>query len=429
MGRTLKLIFRIVLILIFLPLASLGQDTAYLVPDGTEGEVLVNLDSLSSSAHKKKWNEFDLKRTSLKIGAGFLYEFGAFEQNANSKIQSDSGGYNLEPTFKVRDFRILFSGQFKSKRTIIWKMGIMYDGPTSSWFVRETGIMVAVPELWGNFFVGRTKEGFSMNKVMNGYAGWSMERQMALDVIPILADGIKWMGFLPKQKIFWNLGGYTDWLSKGQSFSTYLWQVDARLGWLPLYSPKDKKIVHLGINFRYGEPVDHQMRLKSRPEAFTAPYFIDTKNFPSDHSFHFGPEAYFSSGPFMMGSEIYWHNFYKNQGENHLFTGGELMASYIFTGGSRSYTTVSSIYGFVPVSNPVFRGGMGQIEFMLRFTELNLNSGSVQGGKFWRITPMINWYLASNIRFELAYGYGMLDQYGIKGTTQFFQSRIQLLLD
>jgi len=63
--------------------------------------------------------------------------------------------------------------------------------------------------------VGRTKEGFSMSKVMNGYAGWALERQMAIDVIPILADGLKWMAFLPKSRIFWNLGIYTDWLSKG----------------------------------------------------------------------------------------------------------------------------------------------------------------------------------------------------------------------
>src|SRR6185295_6044054 len=82
------------------------------------------------------------------------------------------------------------------------------------WFVRETGVMINVPELWGNIFIGRTKEGFSMNKVMNGYAGWTMERQMALDVIPILADGIKWLGYLKKQRIFWNVGAFGDWLSE-----------------------------------------------------------------------------------------------------------------------------------------------------------------------------------------------------------------------
>jgi len=412
-----------------LPYLACSQDTAYFVPDGTQGEELVKLDSLHSIARKRPWNEFDFKSTSFKIGAGFLYEFGTFEQNANSKIQSDSGQYSLEPTFKVRDFRVLLSGQIKSKRAITWRAGLMYDGPSDSWFLRESGVLVSVPELWGEFFVGRAKEGFSMNKVMNGYAGWSMERQMAIDVIPILADGIKWMGFLPRQKIFWNLGGYTDWLSKGQSFSTYLWQVDARVGWLPIYSPKDKKILHLGLSLRYGEPVDHQMRLKSRPEAFTAPYFIDTKTFSSDHSFHIGPEAYYSAGPLLFGSEIYWHHFYDKQGEDHVFQGGELMVSYLLTGGSRSYKTISNIYAFVPVSHPVFKGGGGQIEFMIRYTQLDLNSGSVQGGNFWRITPMINWYLSNNFRFEIAYGYGVLDQYGIKGSTQFFQSRIQLLLN
>ena len=55
--------------------------------------------------------------------------------------------------------------------------------------------MVAVPELWGHVFVGRTKEGFSLNKVMVGYAGWTMERSTMSDAsIPILADGIKWLG-------------------------------------------------------------------------------------------------------------------------------------------------------------------------------------------------------------------------------------------
>ena len=37
--------------------------------------------------------------------------------------------------------------------------------------------------------------------------------------IPILADGIKWLGYLPDKHIFWNLGAFTDWLSEGQSFS------------------------------------------------------------------------------------------------------------------------------------------------------------------------------------------------------------------
>jgi phosphate-selective porin OprO/OprP len=141
---------------------------------------------------------------------------------------------------------------------------------------RETGVMVGVPELWGNIFVGRTKEGFSMNKVMNGFSGWTMERQMAIDVIPILADGLKWLGYLPKQRIFWNVGVFTDWLSNGQSFSTYEWQTEARVGWLPIHFPEDRTTLHVGINYRYGAPVKSTIRARSKPEANPAPRFIDT---------------------------------------------------------------------------------------------------------------------------------------------------------
>ena len=187
----------------FLHIKTYCQDAKDSIPDGTEGEMFVTptKDSTKLSWNEKRWRLFKGKITTFKLGAGFLYEYAGFSQDKNSKTQMDSLGTPLKNQFKVRDFRVLFSGQFKSKREISWRAGIMYDGASDSWLVRETGIMVGVPGAFGYFFVGRTKEGFSMNKVMNGYAGWAMERQMAIDVIPILADGLKWLGYLPKQRI------------------------------------------------------------------------------------------------------------------------------------------------------------------------------------------------------------------------------------
>ena len=417
-----------IIVIGFLPGTAHSQDTTKVIADGTEGETQLTKDSIVLIPPKKPKNQFDFGFTTFKVGMGFLYEFAAFGQNEESKKQSDSGGYVLEPTFKTRDFRVLVSGKFNTKRFVTWRAGFMYDGPTNEWFVRETGLMVGVPELWGHLFVGRTKEGFSLNKVMNGYAGWTMERQMAIDVIPILADGIKWLGYLPKQKIIWNIGGYTDLLSKEQSFSTYHWQVAARVAWLPINSPAERKLVHLGINLRYGEPEDGQMRLRSRPEANPAPYFIDTKTVPSNHSTHYGYEAYYTSGPLMLGSEYYFHKFNSPSTGNSLFHGGEVVLSYIFTGQSRPYTTVGGIYAFVPVTKPVFKGGWGTWEGVLRYSQLDLDDGTIKGGKFWRLTPMVNWYMNRFIRMEFAYGYGVLDRYNLKGATQFFQSRLQLTI-
>ena len=50
----------------------------------------------------------------------------------------------------------------------------------------------------------------------------------------------------------------------------------------------------------------------------------------------------------------------------------------------------------------------------------------LQGGTFWRLTPMVNWHLSDFLRLELIYGYGRLDRFALKGNTQFFQSRLQV---
>ena len=429
----LSLVINLVLIIISVVWSSnvSAQDTKENVPDGTEGETFEAPTKDSTGLkwwNEKRWRLFKGQLTTFKMGVGFLYEYAAFFPDNNSKIQMDSLNTTLKDQFKVRDFRVLFSGQFKSKRSISWRAGVMYDASSDAWLVRETGIMVGAPEINSNFFVGRTKEGFSMNKVMNGYAGWAFERQMAIDVIPILADGIKWMGYLPKSRLFWNLGIYTDWLSKGQSFSTYQSQFDVRVGWNPISSARENTLLHLGINYRYGKVEGDQIQLRSRPEANPAPYFITTGNFSTDHSNHLGYEIYFQSGRWLMGSEFYWHQFTSTSADNPLFKGGEFMISYILTGNSRKYLTSTSIFGFVPIKKSVFQGGLGEIDGLLRFTTFDLNGGNIQGGNFWRITPMLNWYLSPELRFEIGYGYGILDRFGLKGATQFFQSRIQLTI-
>src|SRR4030095_713367 len=144
--------------------------------------------------------------------------------------QMDSAGLDVgKAKLETRDFRIMGSGVLKTKRPISWKFAYMYDADDKVWRSRETGVTIGVPELAGHLFIGRTKEGYSMVKVMNGHSPWGAERQMALDVIPILADGIKYFGNLPKSRVFWNLAYFNDIFSKGQSFSTYAWQYDARI--------------------------------------------------------------------------------------------------------------------------------------------------------------------------------------------------------
>src|SRR5215472_13284854 len=205
------------------------------------------------------WNEYQGPYFTIRAGLGFLYESAAYAQNDQSKQQ-----FALDPDAKVRDFRFLLRGKLfpKFKRPITWSTGVMYDGGTNSWLLRETGVMIGFPKLRGYLFVGRTKLGFSLNKVMVGYAGWTLERFTMSDAtVPILGDGIKWLGYSQKHGLLWNIGYYNDFLSKSQSFNLYHNQAVARFAWLPIHSEEKDEVLHLGVDFLYGSSEDGMLRL------------------------------------------------------------------------------------------------------------------------------------------------------------------------
>ena len=409
-----------------------AQERKDTLPDGTEGVVFTKKpeDSILIKAGSNlPPNEFEGTYSTFRIGMGYIGDFTTYSYDNTFQRQLDSLKVDLDPTFKTRDFRILGSGRFlKVKRYLAWKFAYMYDGNEQVWMLRETGLTIGVPELAGHIFIGRTKEGFSMIKVMNGHSGVTNERQMALDPVPILADGIKWFGYLKKSRVFWNIGYFNDLTSKGQSFSTFEWQYVARVGWMPVNKPASNTAMHFAVNFRYAKPLDDAFTIKSRPESNPTPQLINTGKFAAERSNSLGYEIYYSRNRFMIGSEAMMHNFSVDKGEDHSFYGGDVIVSYLFGNGSRPYNTTGSVFGFVKVNKSIFKGGMGVIEAVVRASTFNLNDGSIKGGQMWRLTPMVNWYLSKVLRWELVYGYGVLDRFGLKGHVNFFETRFQVTL-
>jgi phosphate-selective porin OprO/OprP len=399
---------------------------------GTDDRTIAAGEAYEPARQLVKWNEYRGPHYTFRLGGGFLYEGATYVQDEGSQQQFD-----LASKWKVRDWRFTFKGGFPSlKRKITYSMGLMYDGPTGEFLVRETGLMIAVPEMRGHLFVGRTKEGFSLNKVMVGYAGWTMERATMSDAsIPILADGIKWLGYSTNHRWIWNIGFYGDWLSKKQTFSTYHRQFVTRVAWLPIHSEETGTLLHVGGNFRWGRPEDDTLQAKSRPEAFLADNFIDTGKLPAVATKMAGYEVYLRKGSVILGSE-YWFNQLDTRkdsdpaqpGDNPRYHGGDVAMTWLVTGETRGYNTVGGFFKGVSPARPVFQGGPGAWEVVLRFSTTDLDDKGAQGGKFWRFTPMVNWHLSDNMRLEMAYGYGRLNRFGLLGNTHFFQTRLQLQL-
>ena len=403
-----------------------------LLPNGTDGLVFTPRAADTVFVNKTndlEANEFEGKYATFRIGMGYIGDFTGYAQDNTFKQQMDSAKLDLNAHYQTRDFRILGSGRLlTTKRYIAYKFAYMYDGDKKVWMIRETGLTIGVPELKGNIFVGRTKEGFSLIKVMNGHSPWGYERQMALDAIPILADGIKYMGYYPKSRTFLNLGYFNDVLSKGQAFSTFSSQWVARAGWLPINNPIKNTLLHIAGSFQYSKPLNDKFTLKSRPESNPTPQLINTGEFATDKSFQYSGEIYYRTGSLTIGSEVISHHFYSKSTTDHHFNGGNVAITYFFTKNVRPYNTTGNIFGFVPVEKSVFKGGWGEIEGVIHVSTFNLNDKDIQGGQFTRITPMINWYLTKALRWELIYGYGILNRYGKTGHIQFYETRFQITL-
>ena len=236
--------------------------------------------------------------TTVHVGLATGFDIAWFSQDDESKEQ-----VTMDQGFKWRDFRFVANGRFNTKRPTTWQIGVMYDGVSEDWFIRQTGIMVAVPELSGSIFIGRSKEGISLSKVIMGYQIVSVERMNYTDAtIPLLADGIKWLGYVPDKHIFWTLGAFTDWVSEGQSFSSYDNQFTFRGGWAPMESDSAGKLFHIGLNLRTGQVNKDSLQLRARPESNVAPYFIDTGKFPAKSTNMAGIEAFYR-----LGACDVWH--------------------------------------------------------------------------------------------------------------------------
>ena len=399
---------------------SFGQDQA--PPDSP-------LRNKDTTGKKLDFNETDFGFTTARIGMAFMNDWVWYSQDAEGKAQLDSANVELKNQSKVRDVRIFFSGKIKSKRYLEWRAAMMWDGVEEEFTFRETGLIIGMPELSGKIFIGRSKEGFSTSKVQNGYSCPAIERQPGLDPIPIMTDGIRYFGQTKKSNLFWSLGYNSNlFYGSGSRFMPYDHTVAGRIGWLPLYKPKQSEWIHVGMNFKFSKPDANKIEVKSRPESNPAPYFIDTKTFDCDKVTAFGPELYYYKGPLMIGSETFVYNYRSVQAGNPTFWGGNILLTYNLTGEGYPYIKDNAVSFFVDPKRTLFKGGPGCWQLLFTGTIYDTNDGLMPGGSMWKATGMLNWYPSNDYAIKFMYGYGSLNRFGIKGITQYFQARFQINL-
>lgn len=409
------------------PPAALAQTAAPDPPQPGEPDITTRMEAAEADGDVPRriisFNDYEWRGFSLRWGGGFLYDYTTYEQDDVSKQQMD-----IRPLGDVRDFRVLLKGRLPLRR-VTYTLGYMYDKAKDTWRFRQTGIMMEFRKAHGSVFVGRTKEGFSTSKIMVGYQGWTNERATINDaLIPILADGIKWTGNIPNGRFIYSVGFFKDTRSENESFNKNDKQTVVRGVWLPRARP-GKGVLHLAVEARHALADDGFLQYRSKPESFQAQsYAIDTGKFAAEYSNTYGVEAYYRPGPLMFGTEYYFNQVKAPESGNPMLHGGEVLGAYLLTGETRPYNARGAYFERITPARSVFDGGPGAWELVGRFSYSDMDDQAIRGGRFWRITPMVNWHMSGNVRIEMVYGYGTLARFDAVGHTQFFQSRIQFQL-
>jgi phosphate-selective porin OprO/OprP len=262
------------------------------------------------------------------------------------------------------------------------------------------------------------------------------------------ATGTKATSFLelalPAQAIFEGRRTGIDWQFERPAYianAGYYWGQDllgdndgttvgGRLAWTP--HKADGDVIHLGIaasredrdGTTDGRGVHHDpsVRIGTPPETGLTPVrLVDTgvlsKAGRVDRS---GLEALWIGGPWSVQGELLRADVSRFGADPDFSArGGYVFGSWVPTGESRPYSGGNT-------GNIKPKGKWGAWELLLRYSELDLDDGAVQGGKEHDWTLGANWYLTRHFKFQANYIQATSDKGNLPLDPRIFELRAQI---
>ncbi len=178
---------------------------------------------------------------------------------------------------------------------------------------------------------------------------------------------------------------------------------DARIVFMPKAGDTQ---LHFGGSFHYNDLDDPaaQLRYRQRPLVhFTTQRFIDTRSMGADSETGYGLEAAAIAGRFHAAAEGYWQSVdMPGVADDPTFFGGYVEAGVFLTDDTRGYK--GGKFDRTKPSSPVGEGGIGSVQFTLRYDHLDLNDAGILGGRQAGYFAALVWKPTDYTALMLNYG-------------------------
>jgi phosphate-selective porin OprO/OprP len=376
-------------------------------------------------------------RVYFKDGIHFDTADEAFELKLGGRIQLDAA--LIDPD---RDVSNAFEGldAFESgvefRRARIYLSGTIYDHVEFKAEYDFAGGSTSFADVWMGLKgipwvelikVGHFKEPFGLEQLTSSNWDTFMERGLPSAFDPARNTGVGVYLLSDDQRVTFSTGGFRETSSSGNGFgSDSPYDVTSRLTGLPWYENSGRRLLHIGLSYSHQFRDDDPLQVEQRPEAHLSPVqYVDTGDFDADDVNLINPELALVVGPFSVQGE-YKHSFVQlPDGSNPQFQGFYAYASYFLTGESRPYKPAEAVFDRVKPAHNFLSdgGGWGAWEVAARYSYLDLNDESIDGGRLGDVTAGVNWYLNPDVRVTVNYVFADLHDVG---NTNIVETRFQL---
>ena len=281
----------------------------------------------------------------------------------------------------------------------------------------------------GNFRVGHYKEWFSMEELTSSRFIPFMERGLPNVFAPSRNLGASIFNAVLDERLTWAAGVFRDTDNYSRNLGDGDYVGTARLTGLPWCSDEGKYLWHLGVAYTTRSPTtaggaaagtagsSNTIRLRQRPEAHDTSRFVDTgilTNCEDDDRLGFETAAVLGRWSVQGEYMANWINRRAAINDDLTFNGWYMMGSVFVTGESRTYKKSAGTFDRNRPFNNFMNGegGTGAIEILARYSNVDLISGDIDGGRMNNYTFGINWYLNPMTRLMVNYTHSTVEHRG-----------------
>jgi phosphate-selective porin OprO/OprP len=382
-----------------------------------------------------KWNQFETKYINgIFVSAIVMDRMNWLSQDAGSDEQW--GDLSFNDGGEIRGFRLGLIGTLNFETPWIYTIFAATKAFDKGFEVKDDDNLtffdyrLDIPFFKSSVLsIGKQKEPISMNRLTGGTFLPNQERPAESDAFyPSRNIGVVWSGFSAERNSSWAFGAFNNWLEESNSFDESSNQYVGRLAWAPLVSEDQSNLLHLGIGYRYSD-AKQGIQYVTEPEFNKAPDFIDTGFLTADKTQTYNVEFAWRRGPATLTSEYTRVGVSNAELDNPSFNGYFVEASWILTGEMRGYNNKGSVFGGIPVAKSVYQNGKGAWEVYTRYSHIDTNDGTIDGGEMQIATLGLNWWLTPFFTINMGYKYIWNERGGQEGESSGLLTRLILVLE